>query len=355
MEALRLGQAVDRYNYERERTRKYAANTLLNTEKVLSQFVKVNGPHLWMSRVGQPAFERFFYGDESDGITGLTDRVEPSSFNVYRGIVSRWEVWARESGHIRTPGKPYIEKIPELPVEWKDYRRLSEEEYYRALDVAGTYEPMHRAAMAVGMIVSSRASEAVSMRLGSLDRDGGEMRFTITKGSRVNKRTNTVELSPALTAELDPWLDLYAFSMGMTVPQLTQHKDWLLFPSRHYAHNFGRGGTTSYRPTQVMTAPYRIVQRSLREIGIEEKHIGFHTLRRSGARLLYEHAKAMGAKDPLRIVQVHLNHKDREVTLRYIGLQPDIEERNALLSMNNYLLAPQHRTGGNVVVLRQRH
>lgn len=355
---LRLEDAIGAYNGERERTRKLAAQSLVVQRKVLDQFERCVGGYKWMSQVGAGEFERFFYGAEGSSYVGAIDRLSSNTFNNYRAWVVGFEKWSRYKGHIRehaaTKDGTWMCDIPSLPKDEKDHRRLSEAEYYAALDAAETYEVRDRAMMAVGMILATRGSECASLRISSLTRSKGEIKVRITKGVDVHSRISTVALAPALVAELEPWLEAYARNRHVSETVLMSRDDWLLFPSRHVAGNWGRESIVTYNPALQAACPHRIVQRHLRAIGIVEKHLGFHTLRRSGARLLYEHAKAMGAGDPLRIVQVHLNHVDRATTLKYIGLAPDIEERDVLLMSGDYLLAPRHRPGANVVMLRQR-
>jgi integrase len=353
---LRLGEAVEQYNTERLRTKKVSEATARVQAQVLDQFVRCVGWSRWMSTIGPSDLHKFFYG-EPGVYVGALDRVQGSSFNGYRKWLVGFEKWARYKGLItdraQTKDGTWMCDIPSVAEDEKDYRRLSETEYYAALDAAGDFEPRDRAMMAVGMILATRGSECARLPIGAITRTKGKILVKITKSSTTNTKISTVALAPALVAELDPWIEFYAESQRLAVPNLLAQDDWMLFPSRHVNNNFGRGGTISYNPTGRVTAPYEIVKRHLRTIGIEEAHLGFHTLRRSGARLLYEHAKAQGAGDPLRLVQVHLNHQDRKTTLKYIGLRPDQDERDELLLTGDYLMAPVRRTG-NVVRLTQR-
>lgn len=351
---LRLGAAVEAFAVARRQAH-IAETTIAQEQRVLSQFVRATGQHTWMRQVGLDDFRRFFYGDGD--YTGISDRVTGTTFNGYRMRVVAFEEWARQEGHIteipkRSRDGSYCALISTAPGEENDYRRLTEEEYFGLLDRAGAYDPRDRAMMATGMIVASRGSEVSRMQLGHVSPDLSELQVLITKSKNVHKKWRTVSLAPALRDELAVWLDFYAGACRTTVTELLKHEDYHLFPNRHVATTFGAEFSITYRPTQPVARPYEVVQMHLHRMGITDPRLGFHTLRRSGARLLYEHLKKMGFKDPLRLVQVHLNHKDRDTTLRYIGLAPDLEELNKGLATGDFLLPP--RSDGKVVQFRAR-
>ena len=84
-----------------------------------------------------------------------------------------------------------------------------------------------------------------------------------------------------------------------------------------------------------MVRVHRIAQRALVGIGFDthDEHgvtarEGMHTLRRSGARALFNELVLEGYDGALRTVQSYLHHSSSTMTERYLGLAEDRHRRN---------------------------
>jgi len=89
-------------------------------------------------------------------------------------------------------------------------------------------------------------------------------------------------------------------------------------------------------PDQQLQRVHRYVQKPLRAFGVtlrdgddKSKMEGVHTLRRSGARALFDEMVAQGSYDRvLRNVSAMLHHKSTVMTERYLGFDVDVTKRN---------------------------
>jgi len=95
------------------------------------------------------------------------------------------------------------------------------------------------------------------------------------------------------------------------------------------------------RPKQVHTNPWRMVQRPLRKMGYPTLGEGFHTLRRSSARALFEALRSAGeGRDhALMVVKEFLNHASVTQTEHYLGLNQERAIRDAILKDKPFLSA----------------
>jgi integrase len=95
----------------------------------------------------------------------------------------------------------------------------------------------------------------------------------------------------------------------------------------------------AYYPDSPVSRPSRRVQAALEAIGMEtrntdgtSKREGSHTLRRSGARALFDQLTLDGGYDhPLRIVQSMLHHASITQTEVYIGVTADKRTRDEII------------------------
>lgn len=89
-------------------------------------------------------------------------------------------------------------------------------------------------------------------------------------------------------------------------PRTSSQAEDFLFPSRLRAS------------PHLSTRQYaRVVQRWVKEIGLDPAAYGTHTLRRTKASLIYRRTKN------LRAVQLLLGHTKLESTVRYLGIEVD--------------------------------
>jgi integrase len=141
-----------------------------------------------------------------------------------------------------------------------------------------------------------------------------------------------------LHTELVRWLDAYADVMGLE-DRSQLPNEWLLVPSYRNPAPNERDRRVKPRPLTVHTKPWHLVQRPLAALGYPTKGEGFHTLRRSSARALFESLRSDGAgrDHALMIVKDFLNHASVVQTEHYLGLNQERTLRDALLKDQSFL------------------
>lgn len=138
-----------------------------------------------------------------------------------------------------------------------------------------------------------RLSEALNIRIGDIDREGGLLHVRKGKGAKDRK-----VILPPLTLDM---LGRY---------WLLHRNPRLLFPALGRS---GKCGPTANRPMSV-PAVQNGLKRHLKPAGITKDRVTIHTLRHSYATHLLE------AGVPLTVLQRQLGHEKIETTLRYVHL-----------------------------------
>jgi integrase len=187
--------------------------------------------------------------------------------------------------------------------------------------------PQHRIVLALACNLALRGSEIADLRLGDLDLKGLTLRVRIEK----TRDVDDMPINADLAAELSAWLSIY-------VPAARPHLNSTsyLAPS-HYVHP--QSGSITYRPGKPITQPHTIVQRALGELGWSDvKQEGVHTVRRSVARIFFDATEAETSFDNALLGTMSLLHHDRpETTLRYIGVDRQVQARNLFLRGKPFL------------------
>ncbi|MEN3794535.1 tyrosine-type recombinase/integrase [Fulvimarina sp. MAC3] len=142
-----------------------------------------------------------------------------------------------------------------------------------------------------------RGCDVVKVKIGELT-SGGRVRTRAIVVQRKTKRPVQFELLEPARSSLLVWLEL----RGGTI-------DDYAFPSR-----IDRTGHISTRQYA------RLVDEWVTAIGLRREDYGTHSLRRTKASIIY---KATGN---LRAVQILLGHTKIESTVRYLGVDVDVED-----------------------------
>jgi integrase len=165
-----------------------------------------------------------------------------------------------------------------------------------------------------------------------------------------NKMYDTMPVCDELREEMVRWLNWYRQDQGTLVGS------WYLVPSKkpdewtNIDGVFQRvGGLAGLRPEQRIGHPYTIPQRALAALGYGTQQEGFHTLRRSGARALFDTLRDSGKDGALMRVSSMLGHRDTKVTEHYIGLNTERDQRNAMLQGEAMFPQLQREQGLRVV------
>lgn len=220
----------------------------------------------------------------------------------------------------------------------RERRRVAEEQFPNLLKAAEEIGgPRDRMFIGKGLYILGRKVEMNHIQIGDIDRSEGEIilfRSKVGQGDRM-------PISDELGKELDAYFEWYRW---MTDTK-TLDPNWYLVP-RFTRPKFVPGSNReSYRgdirPDVMMREDTgtRITKLALGAIGFplvesetgKASMEGAHTLRRSGARALYNNLVEMGHDGAIRIVQMMLGHVKMSQTEEYIGLTLDRKMRNDMI------------------------
>lgn len=199
-------------------------------------------------------------------------------------------------------------------------------------------DPLERIVIALGLYQFHRAGELSALSVGDVDLERG----LVDKTNFKSRKRDEVPISAELDDELRRWLTHYATVQGGLEP------DWFLVPTRtRPMPRQQEDGSWKlvvvgkpYQPTANHRRPHLIVQSVLERAGYptadpygRSLREGGHTLRRSGARALYDRLLAdNGHDDANRTVQSMLGHASFSTTEVYLGIDIDRSKRNALIA-----------------------
>lgn len=200
--------------------------------------------------------------------------------------------------------------------------------------------PIERVACSLGMNTGLRSNDLKRLTIFDVSLAGGTIQTYIRKTGKFDVKPVTMDLS----GELSRWLDTYARMMGLE-SRGELPGEWLLIPSYSVRPTYDASGRVdntaamALRPMAMHTSPYRLVQRPLRRMGYPTRQEGFHTLRRSSARVFFESLRSVGdGRDhALMVVQEFLNHSSTIQTQRYLGLNQERAIRDAWLKDKPFL------------------
>lgn len=239
----------------------------------------------------------------------------PSSFNNYRQYLNGFWTYCRGRGYVDTDPMQHVDP---LKVPRRVRLQLSADELLRMLETAS---PRDRIALAIGMNTGLRAGDITALKVGAVNLAAGTIHAYIHK----TKKEREIDITAELDTELLRWFEHYAGVQGVSVLELPN--TWTLVPPAHWygnnPHKPALGGKTKYKTGMRYTHPETIVQDALKLLGHEPKGEGFHTLRRSAARVAFDLAIADGIGDPIRIPMSMLDHVARGTTEIYLGVSHD--------------------------------
>lgn len=196
--------------------------------------------------------------------------------------------------------------------------------------------PLERFACALAMNTGLRAGDLTRLTVFDVSLAGGTIQTQIRKTGKYDIKPVTMELHQ----ELVRWLDTYADLTRLTSPAELAD-DWYLIPTYRTPSPREVDRRIKLRPLTRHQTPYRLVQRPLARMGYPTRQEGFHTLRRSSARIFFETLRSAGdGRDhALMVVQDFLNHSSTVQTQRYLGLNQERAIRNLRLQGQPFLSA----------------
>lgn len=317
-----LSPAIEDYLRFRH-SQDYSKHTLAVDRQVLKKFLATVG-NIWCHQIADKHVTRHF-----DAATKT--RAAHALGNDY-GVLGRFFAWARHTGRMPVDCDPMYGRRRPQPVR-KERNRVHVTDFSRLLDEAGKISPRDRALIAVLLYTLMRDSELCSLRIRDLDLQSGSLNVRVHK-SRLEDR---MPVSLELDREMRRWLTTYTEQVGHLDP------GYFLIPARGVSpvHNeLGRIAhhKSIYRPTKPVTNLARLVKPALHKIGFETVKLdgspaneGAHTIRRSGARALFDALVDGGYDHSLRVVQSMLHHSSVQMTERYIGITADRRSRDELV------------------------
>lgn len=252
----------------------------------------------------------YFYG--SKGRINHVVRGVPlaaSTFNAERGRIAAFLNWAVDEGYMQVSPLRGVER---RRVGTRERLRLSPEQMIDLIE--RTEYPRDRMLLSLGCNTGLRAHALAALRVGDVDLDRGYIRSYSSKTDNHKLHPITLELD----RELRTWLTYYQNECGPLDP------GWYLTPARW---RLGRaapvggfeGSVTVLRPTEPVGRPIRVVHQALERIGLDSEGAGFHTLRRSSGRAVFEAAVADGDARAIHVAREFLDHSNAAMTELYIG------------------------------------
>lgn len=333
-----LSDAIEEFMRDR-RSMDLSRGTLKQDEVTLRRFLGVNG-NVWVHSLDTSHVTRFF----EDLVRTKTST---SMRNDYHRL-STFFAWARSTGRMANDRDPLRGRRKPKIIK-RERSRVDISKFPALLDAAGQRDPRDRAALALLLYTLCRDAELTTLRIGDVDLDAGYIHVRIHKTYEEDR----IPICAELDEELRAWLRIYTESVGGL------SKEFFVLPARQTGPVFDNGMIVDavlvgYVPDKATQRLSKIVNPALEKIDFATRDErgkplmeGAHTIRRSGARALFDQLVANGYDRALRIVQSLLHHSSVTTTEKYIGVTADRRSRDEIIrGQRLYDL-------GNVVQLRQ--
>ena len=261
---------------------------------------------------------------KEEHVSGLFGELElnESTFNLYLGNLRLFFAWARANNYMAASQDP-VAGWSNARVRRRDPYMLPAARFHELLDACPN--PRDRAVCAIGLFAMTRGGEISTLRVKDVDFGGGVLHLTRHK----TKDVDAIQLMDDLREELERWLDYYRWVTGGEL-----RREWYLTPQRSSGHSRRTGmfePEEKLRPTHVLSHIYEIPKRAFQAIGIDPKGEGVHSLRRAGARALFDKLSEQNYDGALRHVSSMLGHASVTMTERYLNLSLDRRNRNKML------------------------
>jgi len=239
-----------------------------------------------------------------------------NSLNTVRAVLRSFFGWCRQTGLMTADPMLTWRVRPVMPG-----RKLFIPPQDFPVVLGAAVSPRDRVFIALGLYTFLRQSEITDLRIADLDLTRDEIEVTIHKTSQ----RDLMPICSELRSELDRWLHHYR----QEAPEGLLDPEWYLVPAQTRQP---RPGGRLLCPQSRFRSTWRNVQTALDVAGLPyDRGEGGHTLRRSGARALYDHLVAQGHDYAIRRVQSMLHHSSIAMTERYLGVTADIKRRNESL------------------------
>lgn len=335
-----LSEAVE--NYMRHRTsQNYSKGTLKVDRQVLTKFLAVSG-NIYVHQITHRHIERHF--------EEVSKTRQAASLKNDHGVLVRFFKWARHTGRMPIDSDPMFGRRQPKPIK-RERNRLHVTRFNELLEAAEARDPRDRALCALLLYTLGRDSEVTDLRIRDLDLSAGWLKVRIHKTGQ----GDTLPVSKELDAEMRRWLLHYQHISGPLQPWYHLVPARGVFPIRNEEGRIEKHESI-YRPEKKIGGAGRIVNPILEKIGFpvvdengKPSGEGSHTIRRSGARALFDDLVDGGYDHALRITQSLLHHSSVVQTERYIGITADRRSRDTILKGK----IMYHIDNRNVVQIRE--
>lgn len=264
-------------------------------------------------------FEVFFYGPG-----GLVESCARTTLANYRNTLKVFLAWCFRRGWCDDP-EFLLGGIMETSTKSRRVRlRLSEGQLWSLVENAG--DARDRAMLMFAMHTGCRISEILGVRLRDVNLESGEVHVKIVK----TREEDVLRLAPVLDRELRAWLTVYT-------ARHNPDRDAYLFPARAPARLVGvrhlEDTERGYTPHGKISSPGIQIRRLADRAGITfEGGDGWHTIRRSVARLFFDRSSERGHDAALRMTSAFLHHRNTTTTEIYLGLQLERAKRDEIMA-----------------------
>ena len=325
---IRLSTAVEKY-LQRITNEGQVPTSIRTASYALARLQKAVGtrrePDPWVHLITVAQMDDYCYGPD-----GIRQGIQADSFNRYRSVLIKFFEYALTMQWTDTSPMGGISRSrPDMP---KSRLLLSATEMEAMLEL--TTNPVERISLSLGMNTGLRGNDIRHLTVFDASLSSGTIQTEIRKTRKLDVKPITMDLH----RELVRWLDEYARLVGLG-SRSELPNDYLLVPAYNLPAPRAVNQDITIRPRSVHTCPWRMVQRPLAKMGYPTKGEGFHTLRRSSARALFELLRAgnEGRDHALMIVKDFLNHTHTSTTEHYLGLSHERALRDTLLKDRPFL------------------
>jgi integrase len=350
---LTLSDAITEFAAYRK-TAGYRPNTLTIYNRSLSRFLALVG-NIQVRHLDARHGEEYQASLMSKGYS-------PATVNLYLTTLSGFIKWLRSRRYLAGSSDP-LANVRALKYMSEPRQRVEAKHFSALLDACAS--PHERIVVALGLYLFLRASEVSGIRVKDVFLDRGEIVIHVMK----SKLVDTMPICEELDFELRRWIVWYTKDIERPLED-----DYYLVPRRQRppfvndgsGPGGGRPGVREHDnciPTDPLRLVHRFVQRPLQAFGIDlrdedgkSRMEGAHTLRRSGARALFDEMVRAGSYDGvLRTISAMLHHKSTVMTERYLGLDVDVKKRNDLLKGRRMFSTPDTiiAESDNIVSIRE--
>jgi integrase len=311
-------------DYQRfRRSQDFSKGTLNVDKQVLKRFLAING-NIWCHSLKEKHINSHFE-EASRTRSAATLRNDHT-------VLTQFLEWLRQTGRMPMDSNPMYGRRQPRPMR-RERNRVPVSDFSRLLCHAQDRDPRDRALVGLLLYTLMRDSEISSLRIRDVDLQGGWITAHIHK----TRQEDLMPIPAELDTELRAWLTHYQQKAGPLNP------NWFLVPARATSPVWGEGGkfthhNSIYKPERQIRAVGVIVRPVLEAIGFPVTDVdgkglgeGAHTIRRSGARALFDTLIENRDERALRVVQAMLHHASSEMTERYLGITADRRARDDII------------------------